>query len=1214
VNKFLSFTFSLLSLLIVFLLIISSLLTSEKNLKFLLNLNQDSYVDIILQDSHWHPYKPSLEIDALSVRSAEGKSNLLEIKELKIEFNLFFPFQGRLIERLYAKDMNLFISGSSNKDQANINDLWAYVSNIRNLKIEEFSLTDSNNLNTLKGGLSLLTLNSGESKLKFSAKNRSGGDLNLIMHSIVGSQSLKDYKGYVQTSNFDINSAIIRRFCVDCPSGILDSSIWFTFIDLELVKFLGDIKFKLNSSIDFINSINAKIELEDTKNNIFRISSFINENQSYGVPDIFTSFTSEEVVIFIPEMELGKDKLINRFKHLLDLPKDFLLKGYINNLILNLHDSLEFKANFEDLSLKSNELSITGLKGNFNYTPGVSRLKINTPYLKVDSGALYDNPLIFNDLRSELDLKFIDKKVSISNSAFKVTFNKALIKGQLNLFPSPYDVTGDISIKIYSNELDYSDALNLFPNLNYTEFTKSWLQKSISCGSLQEASFIFRGPVDGQYQDSSSSFQSKGLFNNSCLNISDVDIKSIKLISKFNNSSFVGEILHGDLYGSKFDGTIKIFKDNNHHKLELKGESKGPFQSILRLSNLDQAFDAEEESGEHHTNFYFISPLSSTLDLLGVNSNLRISAKVKGGSFNNKKTNLDFSDFYSSIEYDSSNGIKDGFATIKINKNPIKFDIRKVKEKGSFNTQLIAEDIFSVKKILAPFNIKKEIRGSSKFKIKLNLSSFIKGQPFIDPQVEVLSNLEGIAINLPEPLMKTKSSKVSFNLAFKPFLNKSSLLSFKYGDLFRGKFNFNKNTTEGFVIAGKKKQNISIEDEKILLVGELQKLDLGSFISLGLFKGEGSGNIFIKDLLVQETNLSNLSLQKTKFKSSRGRGGIQYKFINDDLSGILLVPEGDKGKLSFKFDFIKINQPSGSSEGSFLSLYNEIKDEFDFSADAIFFNGQNYGNWKFSILPETNKLTLYNIKGTYGRWGVKNTNEGISSLIIFKNSIGWTSNLKANIYSGSPEKALMQIGIKPNFELGTLSLDADLNWNNLPWLFDYNLIQGEVSTNLSDLTIRSSENLETTNNLLRLVSIFNITDSFEKVTNLDFRKKLKRGFSADSVKGRFRITNKSLEIKEPILIKSGSSLFRWTGEISRNKKGNLERLNLEVIMTLPLREYLPAYALVLGGPITAGVVYIAGKAFKRNLDKLSSGKWTIKGDISKPKTEFDGWFEDTNKK
>ena len=140
------------------------------------------------------------------------------------------------------------------------------------------------------------------------------------------------------------------------------------------------------------------------------------------------------------------------------------------------------------------------------------------------------------------------------------------------------------------------------------------------------------------------------------------------------------------------------------------------------------------------------------------------------------------------------------------------------------------------------------------------------------------------------------------------------------------------------------------------------------------------------------------------------------------------------------------------------------------------------------------------------------------------------------------------------------------------------------------------------------------TQQFEKVTNLDFRKLYKRGFSADSVTGKFRITDKSLQIKEPVLLKSGSSQFIWTGDISRDQKGNLDRLNLEVIMTLPLREYLPAYALVLGGPITAGVVYIAGKAFEKNLDKISSGKWKIKGDISNPKTDFDGWFENNDPK
>ena len=64
-------------------------------------------------------------------------------------------------------------------------------------------------------------------------------------------------------------------------------------------------------------------------------------------------------------------------------------------------------------------------------------------------------------------------------------------------------------------------------------------------------------------------------------------------------------------------------------------------------------------------------------------------------------------------------------------------------------------------------------------------------------------------------------------------------------------------------------------------------------------------------------------------------------------------------------------------------------------------------------------------------------------------------------------------------------------------------------------------------------------------------------------------------------------------------------------MTLPLREYLPAYAFLLGGPVTAGVVYIAGKAFEKNLDQLSSGSWSIQGTLEDPKTNFNGWFEKT---
>jgi uncharacterized protein YhdP len=144
-----------------------------------------------------------------------------------------------------------------------------------------------------------------------------------------------------------------------------------------------------------------------------------------------------------------------------------------------------------------------------------------------------------------------------------------------------------------------------------------------------------------------------------------------------------------------------------------------------------------------------------------------------------------------------------------------------------------------------------------------------------------------------------------------------------------------------------------------------------------------------------------------------------------------------------------------------------------------------------------------------------------------------------------------------------------------------------------------------------LVNIFNVTDSFEKVTNLDFRKLYKSGFSADSVKGKLNITPDLITINSPMIFRSGSSEFRWQGNIKRDKNGDLYTLDLGVVMTLPLREYLPAYALLLGGPLTAGVVYIAGKAFERNLDQLSSGSWSVKGTLNEPKTVFNGWFEES---
>ena len=66
-NKVISIVLSIIGLSMGVVVLMSILLTSEKSLKFLLNLNQDFSVDLNLVDSYWHPYKPSILIDTLSI-------------------------------------------------------------------------------------------------------------------------------------------------------------------------------------------------------------------------------------------------------------------------------------------------------------------------------------------------------------------------------------------------------------------------------------------------------------------------------------------------------------------------------------------------------------------------------------------------------------------------------------------------------------------------------------------------------------------------------------------------------------------------------------------------------------------------------------------------------------------------------------------------------------------------------------------------------------------------------------------------------------------------------------------------------------------------------------------------------------------------------------------------------------------------------------------
>ena len=70
---------------------------------------------------------------------------------------------------------------------------------------------------------------------------------------------------------------------------------------------------------------------------------------------------------------------------------------------------------------------------------------------------------------------------------------------------------------------------------------------------------------------------------------------------------------------------------------------------------------------------------------------------------------------------------------------------------------------------------------------------------------------------------------------------------------------------------------------------------------------------------------------------------------------------------------------------------------------------------------------------------------------------------------------------------------------------------------------------------------------------------------------------------------------------------------MELVATLPVVSNLPWIAALAGGLPTAAGVYVASKIFQEQVDRLSSAKYSVKGDWNNPELKFDRVFDDRKK-
>ena len=222
-------------------------------------------------------------------------------------------------------------------------------------------------------------------------------------------------------------------------------------------------------------------------------------------------------------------------------------------------------------------------------------------------------------------------------------------------------------------------------------------------------------------------------------------IKKVNSRFQLNNFELSGKFTDADLYKSSVAVDYKIYKNNSGSMLDIKGESDGPFISLINLFR-GKNFSEDNIQGTHKTKFEYVTPLKKDIKILDKDSSLEVRSKIDKASLYRDDMGLSLSNIFSSFDYDSNSGFSEGFISLKINSIPVVLELDQTFQEKI--TQSLVP-IIHCHLIISCLNIKNRITGSSLSSLELGVPSLLKGRIVKDTFVRFSSEMIGTEINLP---------------------------------------------------------------------------------------------------------------------------------------------------------------------------------------------------------------------------------------------------------------------------------------------------------------------------------------------------------------------------------------------------------------------------------------------------------------------------------
>lgn len=190
---------------------------------------------------------------------------------------------------------------------------------------------------------------------------------------------------------------------------------------------------------------------------------------------------------------------------------------------------------------------------------------------------------------------------------------------------------------------------------------------------------------------------------------------------------------------------------------------------------------------------------------------------------------------------------------------------------------------------------------------------------------------------------------------------------------------------------------------------------------------------------------------------------------------------------------------------------------------------------------------------------------------------------------------LKDLSLSESMEKGRGVAQGYFGWPAVPWEANLTIMSGNLQFDLKDGSLkRSKAGLE------RLVGLFNVTALVRRL-NMDFQDVFDEGLTFDKMSGNFLLKDKNVRVQK-LRIDNLNTDIKIQGD------ANIERREYDQEMTVVVKihEGLPLAGGLLGGPLAALGIYVIDKAtnISKIVDKFSTLKYKIEGSWDNPEIRF----------